>query len=282
MAEDGNASAFLAGVLMHIVVLRSTGTGQKNDSYSMHMNTSYAERFLGHIMNRKGYCASCGDACIKCREHYDLDFSEAIVQVIDFPALLPVLLDDPVEYLPEMVQPHDILIALSVHEEILQSFLEKHGTASGVIVPIEEPWWVSPYARNRMHSICDLKGIEIAFPKPFCSFEPQEGVLREFRTEFRIGKPDIEYGVKDNNILDTRVRSSAPCGATYFVARNLKGKKVNNDLINVIDSLLSAYPCTASTEVDREFGDSIIHRAVQIQRNILEGLGLDSTVDLSL
>jgi hypothetical protein len=82
--------------------------------------------------------------------------------------------------------------------------------------------------------------------------------------------------VKEGRITDAEVVCSAPCGATYFVARNIKGKKVDGNLVNSIDSLLSAYPCTASTEVDREFDDSIIHRAVQIQRELLRGLNLDA------
>jgi hypothetical protein len=61
------------------------------------------------------------------------------------------------------------------------------------------------------------------------------------------------------------------------VAKNLTGKSVDSSLINTADALLSAYPCTAGTEIDREFGDSIIHRAVQVQRGIFKGLNLESS-----
>jgi hypothetical protein len=248
------------------------------------MNTAYAGRFIGHLTNQNDYCASCGDLCITCRKRYELDFSEHIVQTIDVPALLPAMLDDPTEYLPASsgVADHDILVAVSVHEELLQSFIERFGTAMGVVIPIEEPWWLSPYGRSRIREHCAGRGIEVEFPKPFCSFNPEKGILKAFKERFRIGKPAIDYTVRHGRIVKTNVICSAPCGATYYVARNMEGRTVDRDLVNGIDALLSAYPCTASTEVDREFGDSIIHRAVQLQRDILRGLKLDATARIEL
>jgi hypothetical protein len=262
---------------MDITILRSSKSQKPVDNYAVRMNTAYSRRFLGHITDKGTYCSSCGDKCITCRKGYNLDFSESIVEIVEFPSVLPVMLDEPEEYLPESVKKHDILIAISVHEEILLSYIENYSSARGIIVPIEEPWWVSPYAQGRLQGLCRSRGIEIAFPKPFCSFDPSDGVLRDFKKSFKIGKPEIRYEVKKGCIVETEVVCSAPCGATYFVARNLKVRKVDDDIVNIIDSLLSAYPCTASTEVDREFGDSIIHRAVQIQRYILRGLNLDTT-----
>jgi hypothetical protein len=107
--------------------------------------------------------------------------------------------------------------------------------------------------------------------------DAEEGVTGAFRKQFKVGKPEVAYRVADGIIRDARVQCSAPCGATYFVARNMVGKRVTRELINHIDTLLSAYPCTASTEVDREFGDSIIHRAVHVQRGILRSLNLEIT-----
>jgi hypothetical protein len=187
------------------------------------------------------------------------------------------MLEDAEEYLPQSVKSHDVVVALSVHEEILISFIERFDKAKGFIIPIEEPWWISPYAQNRIRTIGEQRGTEMAFPKPFCSLDAEEGVLGAFRKQFRVGKPDVVYRVSEGIIRDARVRCSAPCGATYFVARNMVGRRVTGKLINHIDSLLSAYPCTASTEVDRELGDSIIHRAVRVQRSILRGLSLDVT-----
>jgi len=271
---------FLTVATMYVTLLHSSKSTEKADTFSIRMNTSYAKRFIGHITDRRGYCSSCGSRCIKCRQGYKLNFSDSIAQIVEFPAVLPVMLESPEAYLPASVKKQDILIAISVHEEILLSFIENCSTTRGIIVPIEEPWWLSPYARNRIQELCRSRGIEIAFPKPFCSFDPVGGVLRKFKETFKIGKPEINYEIKEGCIIDTEVVCSAPCGATYFVARNMKGRNVNGDLVNIIDSLLSAYPCTASTEVDRDIGDSIIHRAVQIQRDILKETKLDAAAGL--
>jgi hypothetical protein len=259
---------------MKLTVLRSVGPQKKRDHYTIAMNTSYGDRFLGHIRDRGNFCHSCGDGCISCRHGYELDFTESIAQIIDVPALLSIMIDEPQAYLPDKVAKHDVLIAISVHEEILVSFVERLTTASGIIVPVEEPGWISPYVRGKLQAHCNDRGIEIAFPKPFCSFNPPSGVLKEFKEKLRIGRPDISFHIRKGRIQDARVNCSAPCGATYFVARHMKGIRVDNDVTQSLDSFLSAYPCTASTEVDREFGDSIIHRAVQLQRSVLQDLHL--------
>lgn len=257
---------------MNILILRSIDNGTAKDDYSVRMNSSYADRVIGHLSDRGAFCFSCADLCIKCRASYDLDFSESITAVIEFPAVLPAILDDPEEFLPEKVHSHDILIAISVHEEILISFIQKFSEFKGIIVPIEETDWISPYAVNKIIEICNEKGIECAFPKPFCSFDPQEGVLARFRKEFSIGKPDMDFRIHSGMVADVRVISSAPCGATYYVARNLKNTWVGEELLLRGDLLLSAYPCTAGHSVDREFNDSITHQAVKVQHGMLKEL----------
>ena len=256
---------------MKVVLLRSTGTQNgPGDDYSVKMNTLYGTRLLGHLTDRGDYCHACAENCIGCRKTYNLDLSDLIAGVYSFPSVLPVMIDDPESYLPDGITPHDILIGVSVHEEILISFIRKFPIARGIIIPIEESGWISPYAKKTIADICSEKRMEVAFPKPFCSLKPKGGILLEFQKETRIGKPDVSFSVQDGKIIDARVHCSAPCGATYYVARNLIGRTTGEDLVHTIDSLLSSYPCTAGREVDREFNDSITHKAVQIQRDILE------------
>jgi hypothetical protein len=47
---------------------------------------------------------------------------------------------------------------------------------------------------------------------------------------------------------------------------------VTEDLAHFIDNRLSAFPCTASRKIDRDFSDSITHQAVKVQRDILKSL----------
>jgi hypothetical protein len=241
----------------------------QQDEYSVRMNTAYADRIIGHLTDTGMYCSSCQDKCITCRGSYDLDLSKSIAGIINVPSVLPAIVDDPEEYLPEQIPYHDILIAVSVHEELIAAFIEKFSGSKGVIVPIEESDWISPHAISRITHMCREKGIEYAFPKPFCSFAPQGGVLADFRKEFRIGRPEVNFTVTNGIVEQTEVVSSAPCGATYYVARNLEKRAVNDKLFLKGDMLLSAYPCTADHSLDREFNDSITHEAVKIQRQQL-------------
>jgi hypothetical protein len=265
---------------MKIFVIKSVRTAEngrpdlQSGPYTVTSDTAYAGRFLSHIRGEKGYCHACGERCRSCRAGYNLDLSGSIAGILKVPAILPVMVDDPHEFLPETVPDHDVLVAVGVNEEVLLAFLETHPVARGVVVPIEGSSWISPYVIGAISKICNKNGIEYAFPKPFCSFDPETEVLKAFRREFRIGKPDIEYEIQNDTITGTTVRCSAPCGATYFTARRLEGRRLDEDLSFVIDSALSAYPCTADRAVDREFGDSITHQAVKIQRCVLEKIGV--------
>jgi hypothetical protein len=185
------------------------------------------------------------------------------------------MLEDPEEFLPESVEEHDVLLAVGVHEEVLLAFVERFSWSGGIIVPVEGTGWISPYMQGRISRLAGERGIEAAFPKPFCSFAPEGGLLARFRSRFKIGKPRVSCTLHKTRIHRVVVESSAPCGATYFTARNLEGRDVREDLPHLIDAFLSSYPCTASTAIDPEFGDSIIHRAVMIQRALLDDLSRD-------
>lgn len=258
---------------MRLVILRSVPSSSIQDPFVVKMDTQYAERLIQHINNQPQYCQACGNLCQGCRQKLDLNFSNDIVGIYDFPSILPGIVDDPEEYLPSQVVDHDILLAVAVNEEIIISFIKKFPIAQGIIIPIEGSHWISPHAITIITQLCKEKGIEIAAPKPFCSFAPKKGYLLAFREYFRIGKPELDFTVdQENTITKVEVKFSAPCGATYFTSKGLIDKKVTDDLIFILDKQLSCYPCTADTAVDREFRDSIIHQAVKIQRDVLQSL----------
>jgi len=256
---------------MKLLVLRSVNQGHAKDAFSVCMNTTYAEKVLGHLSDKGQFCSACGKECVQCRRQYDLDFSQDIVGVLTFPAVLPAIVEKPQEFLPPSVPDHDVLLALAVNEEILAAFVERFAIGKGIVIPIEAGEWISPHGVATITTLCNAKGIEVAFPKPFCSFDPPQGsVLGEFRKAFRIGKPQIEFSVRDGVIAETTAVCSAPCGATYYMARWLKGARVDENLTHVVEKLLSCYPCTAGHTIDPEFKDSIMHQACKIQKRIVD------------
>lgn len=256
---------------MKLLILRSVGPTRPNDAYSVCMNTSYVDRVIGHLSDTGGYCSACHDECISCRSQYQLDFSDHIAAVFEFPAVVPAIIEEPDEFLPDSVPPHDVLISVAVNEEILFAFLQRFAPTGGVIVPIEESDWISPHGIRQITQLGEEKGIEVAFPKPFCSFDPPAGtLLSDFKHKFRIGRPAIELTVVDGLVTEAHVLCSAPCGATYYIARNLKGEPVDDQLVLQAEKLLSCYPCTAGHTVDSEFKDSIIHQACKILRIVID------------
>jgi len=265
---------------MKTLVLRSKEQerpGEAGTGYVQERDTAFARRVLGNLAGGPDFCAACGPECVACRAPYGRRFSSSIAGAIDFPAALPYLLESPQDHVPDRAPPHDILLAICIQEQILLEMLKAcpRWGAKGVVVPLESPAWVSGATRKRAFEICAAANVEIAFPRPFCSFDPpQSGILAEFRQHFHIGLPEIDYTVEDGRIAAAEVRVSAPCGADYYIARGLVGRRVDDDLEHeVIAKRLSGFPCTASMEWDDELGDTPMHESDRIHYQIVAPLG---------
>jgi len=265
---------------MKIVILRSVaspnGEGAGGD-YRQKLDTRYADRVIGNLVGDDSFCTSCGDECIYCRRPYDRRFGDDIVRVVELPSVLPHVLEEPAGLVPEELPAHDVLLAIAVHEQILLETMKRCAAwgTRGIVVPREAPDWLSGAAKAQAQEIAERAGIEIAFPKPFCSFDPPRGgVLAEFRDHFHIGKPEVEIVVEDGVIKEARVKSSAPCGATYYIARWLVGHNVEDDVkYGVVSKRLHSYPCTASMEWDEELNETALHVSGDLHYGILRPLG---------
>lgn len=264
---------------MKVVVLRSKpGRHEINaaEEYHQVFDSRYAERVMNNLIDADAFCTACGPACINCRQSYRRRFGAELAGVVEFPAVLPYLLEKPGDYMQALPR-HDILLAINIHEQILLEVLNRCGQwgTRGVIVPIESPDWIHGNTISMARGICENNGIEIDFPKPFCSFNPPEGsLLREFKDHFHIGYPRIEITVENRKITKAFVHSSAPCGSTYFIARWLVGRSVDDDLkYEIVAGKLHAYPCTASTQYDPEIGDSILHLAANNHLEMFNNIG---------
>ena len=264
---------------MRLLIFRSerrTGGEKPKNVYAQEFTSPYAEKVIGNLVAEEGFCSACGPDCNACRTPYNRKFGKNIAGVIAFPPILPYLLEKPRDYVPRDIPAHDILLAINIHEQILIEILKSCGDAGarGVVVPLEAGDWVSGTARSEARAICEENDVEICFPKPFCSFDPPSGtVLAEFRRRFHIGKPEVELELRGDTIERAYVNVSAACGATYYVARWLAGKRVDDDLkYQVISKRLHSYPCTASMKWDDELGDTPLHVAGQAHYEILAPL----------
>jgi hypothetical protein len=107
---------------------------------------------------------------------YRIDFLRNLVGVLKLPIELPLFADDSEQYLPPSLPEHDITIVLNLHEDLLTDIpkLAKEAGSKALIVPSEAPEWISRGCKRRVAEICREIGIEVAFPKPFCSLEESE------------------------------------------------------------------------------------------------------------
>jgi hypothetical protein len=264
---------------MNVLILRSQRrpSGEKpTDPYTQVFDGRYAEKVVGNIEGERGFCSACGPGCLGCRGGYDRRLGDRIAGVIELPWSLPHLLERPGLLVPDDVPRHDVLLAIRVHEQVLIEFIRRCGQwgTRGVVVPIESNDWLRGAARAEAREFCEAAGVEVDFPKPFCDFDPPAGsLLAQFRRELHIGRPDVRLTVRDGVIEKARVEVSAACGATYYVARGLEGRRVDGDLkYEVIAKRLHGYPCTASMAWDDELDDTVMHVAGKAHYDLLAPL----------
>lgn len=193
---------------------------------------------------------------------------DSIVQIINQPSVLPEYLDEPAAYLPASLEPHDVLIAINVHEEILLELPALVSAAGGraIVVPREDPAWTSPWLLEELAKRCAAAGLETAFPKPFCSLteDPSRPAVNQMMRDLKIGRPQLSITVHDGVIKAVEVLRSAPCGDTYYVARNLTGKPADDKLEWWAAKYWGSYPCRASMAFDPDFDDNMQHAAGHI------------------
>lgn len=184
------------------------------------------------------------------------------------PAALPLMVDDPEEFLPAELGRAEVIIAIHLHQDLLLEIphFVKGRAARALIAPLEDPSWIRPGLQRQVTAACAEAGLESAFPKPFCSLEPTTPVIAEFCRAYRVGRPQFEITVKDGRIESAEVVRGSPCGLSEFVAQGLQGASLSEDLVKKAGVLHHSYPCLASMNMDEESGDTVMHKSVDIQK----------------
>lgn len=245
---------------------------EEKSDYLLKFDEGYAQRFIAHLKNNDRLCTACGEDCIKCRVKLVPDFSESIVGHLRLPHLTNQFIENPEDFLPEEFPEHDITIAINIHSDLLLELpplIQKAGSKA-LIVPVESPDWLGGWTKNRLEEECSRLGLEFVAPKPFCSLEADQNTyIGKFVKNFRVGRPVLDLFIEDRKIKKVKVVQSAPCGATYYLARIFKGQDAGEEILQLACKGLSSYPCTASTKIDPEFKDSITHKANYLMMDIL-------------
>jgi hypothetical protein len=232
-------------------------------------SADFMERVIRNIINDPSYCKSCGLYCESCKYNvYSFVHNVRAAIQLPNPADLPAFVDNPEEYMPKKLPKADICLASGLHRDLLLE-LPHHLKKAGIkalIAPIEDWQEVPTGVRKQMEEKCRELDLECAFPKPFCTLEPDEDkpMIARFIKETRIGRPLLEISTmtigKDEVIEYAAVLRSAPCGSTWYVARKLAGVSTKQEtLYDAIAKAHHSFPCTATMVTDPETKETILH-----------------------
>ena len=229
----------------------------------------FMERVIRNLINDPCFCQSCGLYCESCK--YNLySFVKNVRAAIQLPnpADLPAFIDNPEEYMPKKLPQADICLASGLHKDLLLELpnqLKKAGIKA-LIVPVEDWVEVPLGVRKQVEARCSELGLECAFPKPFCTLEPEKDkpTIARFIEETKVGRPLLEITLamvdKKEVIECAVVRRSAPCGSTWYIARKLAGVSTKKEeLYDAIAKAHHSYPCMATMNTDPETKEPILH-----------------------
>lgn len=184
------------------------------------------------------------------------------------PDRLPLMVDDPQEFLPEGVAQAQVIMAINLHQSLLLElpYVATDPTQQALIAPIEDASWIKPGLRRQVAEACRQRGMECAFPRPFCNLAPSTGVIKQFCAEYKVGKPQFELTVAGDQITAVEYVQGAPCGLTWWVVQRLVGETADEELTQKAMELHHQRPCLASMADAPELGDTIQHVAVELTR----------------
>ncbi len=197
---------------------------------------------------------------------YLSSFDGSQVRQFQVPGWGAVLMEDAADLLPEEIGASDVVVAVAVYQDVLVELpylMEKH-SGRALIAPIEDPNWIRPGLVGQVSRICADKGIECAFPKPFCALQPQTRLIGQFCEQYQIGKPELHLDTADGVITAAEFVRGAPCGLTRWVAEQLVGHPVDESLIQTVKTLHHARPCLASMALDPVLGETVKHLSVDL------------------
>jgi hypothetical protein len=174
------------------------------------------------------------------KEHSDFS-----VVTSDLPELVPLFIEDPDQYLEALnfdkrVFSAEIVITYSLHPD-LTSAIAKLASRAGVRSLIV-PGGPSRASIPELNQISEASGMDIEVHEICCTLEPNE-FNRPFTDIF--GSPSLEVKTKNEKIEDVKVLKGAPCGSTWYMAKEIIGVPLK-DAAPKAGLLIQHYPCRAA------------------------------------
>ncbi len=180
------------------------------------------------------------------------------------PHQLPLMVDEPRDFLPAGTGAAAISIAVNIHHDLLLElpYLMAEQGGRALIAPREDPAWIRPGLIMQVEKAAEKLGIESAFPEPFCSLQPTTPVISEFCDQYRVGQPHFELTISDNVVTEVRVIREAPCGLTQWAVEQFVGVEVGEALLEKAKVLHHGRPCLATMTMLPGMDDTLMHKSL--------------------
>jgi hypothetical protein len=207
--------------------------------------------------------------------------SDWSVQSWAAPRVIPPIVDDPEDYLPEVLPEADLVIALGDVAGLAQLIPDvvRMVGARSVVAPIDRNSSLPPGLATQLEGWLEEMGVAAVFPKPFCSLTEtaynRTPLVRAYEDEYiarfakHFGKPEISAEVEDGQILEVKVIRDAACGCARHVSENLIGTPVEGALEEA-GMLHHHYPCLASMDNDPDYRDTLMHVSGNLMKDQLK------------
>jgi hypothetical protein len=185
------------------------------------------------------------------------------IEVFILPDILPVIVDEPEEFLPEDLPSADLLVYLAESsrvEQLMPGAVRLSG-ACAVVAPIDNNAWIPAGLRLQLRRELQALFAVSIFPEPFCTLtedlikaekdlQPrQQEVLNEFIKYF--GRPRIRVVLDDDKrIEEVIIERSAACGSSQYAADRLRGVPAS-EAVPKGGLICLHYPCLASMKPTR-------------------------------
>ena len=197
------------------------------------------------------------------------------------PSNLPLVVDDPLAFLPMHLSVADIVLSLGESgsvAQLLPSVVERTG-AWAVIAPVDNVAWLPDGLVRQIRVQLTEMGVTAAFPKPFCSLTERSCSVRQQEVSFEdpwigefaqyFGRPAFRIECDGQKVTGVEVKRDTACGCARSVARQLVGVDVREAVVQA-GLFHHHYPCLATMRVDPGLGEPLIQTAGSFMRRAVE------------
>lgn len=203
------------------------------------------------------------------------------VEVWQAPAVLPLMIDYPEDYVPDSLPPADLVLAFGENKGIAELVPEvvKLAGARAVIAPVDNEAWLPRGLARQLRGWLEDMGVPCVTPKPLCSLTETDyatgrrervtyadPLIAEFARYF--GRPEMRLTVDPDTrqIIGAEVSRDAVCGCARYVAERLVGVSADESEQEA-GMLHHHFPCLASMGIDLDYGDTLLHISGNIMKD---------------